>query len=419
MQTRLNAIQVATLLVSASYGIGFLFGSGELALHWGMAGSIYAVVTTLGIAVLALISTKLWSNRLQIWEVLGEAYGNRVSKLVALLSLIWMGGILAAQIHGGVAVVKLMGLSNGSAFALMLSLIFLASCMNLHLASKVFAACLLGSSLVLLYALFALDGVPILIQAIPTFVADLDQIPTVRLWVIVLAIAPLVVTGADYQQFAMEAKSPRDAVLGALLAAVFLFLFGFFPAAVVLAYQQHGEAFPPLSETGNQAIPYILSMVSRRLAAGYGWVVLAGLLVAALGSAAAIVRAMSSAALSAIGAHRKSNGVNLAIVLLGGLIAARGQAIIDTMVALNIVYLGAIGVVYAALFTPWRISAAVAWKSMMGGFLASMIVYILGWMDVLTMDSDLASLLAGLFTSVTVAIGFSYFGVTLPSDTTS
>jgi len=45
MRSGLGYLQIATLLVSASYGIGFLFGSGELAVSQGMVGSLYAWVT--------------------------------------------------------------------------------------------------------------------------------------------------------------------------------------------------------------------------------------------------------------------------------------------------------------------------------------------------------------------------------------
>jgi SSS family solute:Na+ symporter len=175
--TPLTAWQVATLLVSASYGIGFLFGSGEVAMHWGMAGSIYAMVTALGIAALAFAAPKIWRCGLQIWQVLGAAYGASVRKLVALLSVVWMSGVLAAQIHGGVAVVKLMGLPALPAYALMLAMIFLASRMHLALAAKVFAMCLAASSLLLLYAVFSVDGMPVLLKAVPTFAADLHRKP--------------------------------------------------------------------------------------------------------------------------------------------------------------------------------------------------------------------------------------------------
>lgn len=400
MNSRLSSLQVATLLVSASYGIGFLFGSGEIALQWGMAGSVYAIVTAVGIALLALTAPRLWRSGLQIWDVLGAAYGPKGSKLVALLSVVWMSGVLAAQIHGGVAVVKLMGLSTVPAYALMLGLIFVTSRMDLGLASKVFAICLAASSLLLLYALFSLNGIPVLLHAVPSFADDLQRVPPVRLWVIVLAIAPLVVTGADYQQFVMAAKGPRAAVLGCLMAAGFLLLLGFLPASVVLAYESGRDMGWPAS--GNQIMPFIMALVAQRLAPGYEWIVLAGLLAAALGSAAAIVRAMSSAVLGAIGPQRRLSIVNLAVVSVGGLIASRGQAIIDTMVALNIVYLGAIGVVFVALFMPWRISPQAAWSAMLAGFYASLIGYVLGWAGLTSVDADLLSLVTGLLVSFLV-----------------
>lgn len=49
----LKTVQVATLLVSTSCGTGFLLGTGELALHGGMAGCLYAIATALGLVGLA------------------------------------------------------------------------------------------------------------------------------------------------------------------------------------------------------------------------------------------------------------------------------------------------------------------------------------------------------------------------------
>jgi solute:Na+ symporter, SSS family len=398
--TNLSAWQVATLLVSTSYGIGFLFGSGEVALRWGMAGSIYAVITALGIAVLAFVAPKVWRNGMQIWQMLGAAYGAKVSRLVALLSVVWMSGVLAAQIHGGVAVMQLMGASRMPAYALMLILIFAASRMKLEMAAKVFAVCLMASSLALIHALFSIDGLPVLRSAVPSFANDLQLIPTDRLWAIALAVAPLVVTGADYQQFVIAARTPRAAVLGCLMAAGFLFLFGFVPAAIVLAYENVSAAAHPAY--GNQIIPFIMSELFQRLASGYGWAMLIGLLTAALGSAAAIVRAMSAATLSAVDYKHQSDGTNLVMILLGGLIASRGQAIIDTMVALNMVYLGAIGVVLVALLVRWKVSAQSAWLAMLAGFIASLLGYVYGWAGLTTLDTDLFSLVAGLLASLLV-----------------
>ena len=106
----LNALQVAALLVSASYGIGFLFGSGEMALSHGMAGGLYGVATGAGMIVMAFIAARLWRVGLPVWDLFGQQYGNGTRRVIALLSLVWMAGVLAAQIQGGLALVGLAGM---------------------------------------------------------------------------------------------------------------------------------------------------------------------------------------------------------------------------------------------------------------------------------------------------------------------
>src|SRR5438094_10197620 len=82
-QRDLGAVHVAALLVSASYGVAFLLGSGEMAVHAGLAGSLYAIVTSLGMLALGLAAPTLWRGRELIWDVFGERYGPAVRKLVA------------------------------------------------------------------------------------------------------------------------------------------------------------------------------------------------------------------------------------------------------------------------------------------------------------------------------------------------
>jgi SSS family solute:Na+ symporter len=84
---RPGAIHVAALLVSASCGIAFLLGSGEMAAHSGMAGSLYAIVTAVGMFALALIARRLWHGGVPIWDILGDQYGPVVRRAVAVLSV--------------------------------------------------------------------------------------------------------------------------------------------------------------------------------------------------------------------------------------------------------------------------------------------------------------------------------------------
>ena len=87
MTTRvLGARQVAALLVSASYGIGFLFGSGEMALSQGMAGGLYGVATALGMFALATFAGRLWKLGVPVWELFGQAFGQRIQRAVATVT---------------------------------------------------------------------------------------------------------------------------------------------------------------------------------------------------------------------------------------------------------------------------------------------------------------------------------------------
>src|SRR5690349_990608 len=116
MDRTLGTFQVAALLVSASYGIGFLFGSGEMALAHGMAGSLYGVATAAGMLLLTLVAARVWHGGTAIWDLFGQACGPAMKNVVALLSIVWMAGVLAAQIHGGVAIMRLLGLDEWLAF---------------------------------------------------------------------------------------------------------------------------------------------------------------------------------------------------------------------------------------------------------------------------------------------------------------
>ena len=84
----LGSLQIAALLVSASYGICFLFGSVELAVQHGMAGGVYGIATALGMLLLAVFARYLWAADIPIWDLFGRAYGPSVQRAVALLSLV-------------------------------------------------------------------------------------------------------------------------------------------------------------------------------------------------------------------------------------------------------------------------------------------------------------------------------------------
>lgn len=399
----LGSLQVAALLVSASYGIGFLFGSGELAIGHGMAGSVYGVATAVGMLVLAGLAHRLWAAGVPVWGLFGRAYGPRMQSAVALLSLIWMAGVLAAQIQGAAAVIHLLGLTGLPGYVLALALIFGASRLDLRFASGVFALCLLASALVLGYALVVTEGLGLYVRAVPTFVQDLATFSPARLMAMTLAVGLLVCTGADYHQFVLAARRPSAAVIGCVLAGLALILIGFLPPAVVVTMQQAG------SFTGGadarQVVPLLLARVAATIGPGADKLMLIALSAAALGSGAAILRAMTSALASAAPRRPSAThpGLALLALALGAVVAGRGQGIVDTMVSVNVVYIASIAVCFAALLRGASMTPLHAGAIMAAGFSASLAVYLAGWAGWLAEDADIVSLACGLGASMMMA----------------
>jgi SSS family solute:Na+ symporter len=416
-ERNLNAVQVGALLVSASYGIGFLFGSGEMALSHGMGGSIYGLATALGMLLLALFAARLWRAGVPIWDMFGKAYGSRVKNSVALLSVVWMAGVLAAQIHGGVAVVRLLGLGEVPAYALVLACIYGASKLNLRLASTVFSFFLLASALVLVYALISGSGGAIYLTSPSRLLAD---VPTFRLGTlisIVIAVVALVCTGADYHQFVFAARRPAVGAWGCLLAGVCLVAVSFLPASVVIALKENGTLVG--LRDAKQVIPFALLHEASQFGAVVGSVLLLGLSAAALGSGAAIVRAMTSALHCATEGLSTATTPRLTLLALaiGGALAARGEGIIETMVSVNVIYIGSIAVTFVALLLGRTLSSTQAGSVMVAGFAGSFAVYLASLMGLSFRDGDLASLIVGVAASGVLYLGHAAFN-SRPKQTT-
>ncbi|WP_395065401.1 sodium:solute symporter [Paraburkholderia silvatlantica] len=390
---RPGAIRVAALLVSASCGIAFLLGSGEMAVRSGMAGSLYAIVTAFGMLALALIAQKLWLAGKPIWESLGNQYGQTVRRTVAILSVTWMSGVLAAQIHGSVAVLSTAGITRyhsvqGTAAAL---LVF--SSVDLGVAALFFAVSLLATNLILLHALVTSGGLPIYLHAWPSFVGAIQAASPVETATVVVTIGFLVVTGSDYQQFVIAARRPLDALLGCILAGVFLLVVGFLPAATIVAVL-HGGRLSNLTDYAS-AIPLIMLHASGRA----GPICLGVIVLAALGSGTALTRAMSSALMDLHPVtSRHAIACRLVIVATCSAIAIDGQPIVATITSLNMIYISAVGILYVLTQTNRQVQQGCASSMMICGAVASLITTVFFWTHIVDVP-DCAPLATGLFAS--------------------
>ncbi|PQV44163.1 sodium:solute symporter [Paraburkholderia sp. BL21I4N1] len=402
LQRNLGAVHVAALLVSASYGVAFLLGSGEMAVHAGMAGSLYAIVTALGMLALALAAPTLWRGRELIWDVLGERYGPAVRKLVALLSLVWMAGVLAAQIHGGIAVLVATGLPATHALAVIAAALLVMSSVELGMAATLFACCLLATNIALVHALVGSNGLTVYLHAWPSFIQETRAAPRAQTLMTIAAVGFLVITGSDYHQFVVAARRPRDAWLGCVLASVFLVVTGFLPAAIVVA-ALHAGKLSGLTDTAS-AIPWIMLQTSGAM----GSVCIGVILLSALGSGTAITRAMSSAleGLHA-GDGRYGYASRLLIVAIGCAIATDGQAIVSTIVSLNIVYVAAVGLLFVLHERRRQVAPRCASAMLLSGAIVSLLVSAMNWTDIGNLPGWLP-LPAGLFASACVPVTWQF-----------
>ena len=391
----LGALQVAALLVSASYGIGFLFGSGEYALRYGMAGAIYGVATGLGMIAMAVFAGRLWLAGRAVWDLLGDRSGDRVRRLVALLSIVWMAGVLAAQIHGAVAVVRLLGAGPVAAHAVAVVLIFAASRFELRAASLVFAGCLAASALVLLYALVSSGGVELYADSLPAFAHALPSLGVAQAFTIAIGVGLLVCTGADYHQFVLAARGPGTAVRGCLLAGAGLLLLAFLPPAVVLAAVQ--PSWPGVADA-KQVVPQALSLAAAELAAAAGPVMLGVLGMAALGSGAAVLRAMASALEAARPRRAPTSPIVLAAIpmAVATSLTATGLPIVDTMVSVNVVYIASVGVSLFGLLRGKDGDPVDETWSIAAGFVGAVAAFVPTWAGWSIPNVELIALLVGL-----------------------
>lgn len=397
MTTRtLGALQVAALLVSASYGIGFLFGSGEYALRYGMAGAIYGVATGLGMIAMATFAGRLWLAGRAVWDLLGDRSGDRVRRLVAVLSIVWMAGVLAAQIHGAVAVVTLLGAGPVEAHAVAIALIFAASRFELRAASLVFAGCLAASAAVLLYALVRSGGVELFAHSLPALAQDLPSLGVAQAFTIAIGVGLLVCTGADYHQFVLAARGPGAAVRGCLLAGTGLLLLAFLPPAVVLSAA--AQASWPGVADAKQVVPQALSLAAGEIAAAAGPVMLGVLGMAALGSGAAVLRAMVCALEAARPRRASASPIVLAAIAMAvaAALTATGLPIVDTMVSVNVVYIASVGVSLFGLLRGKDGDPVDETWSIAAGFIGAVAAFVPTWAGLPVRNVELIALLVGL-----------------------
>lgn len=342
-------------------------------------GCFYAIAGALGLVALAACARGLSITRQSIWTKLDQIYGTSVGRAVALLSLVWMTGVLAAQIRGGTAILSLAGIDPTSALLLVDGLLLCFSTLRLPWLAAGFAICMLACNAVLVRTLFLTDGLDVWLRAPVQFLDGLQGATLDHTGFTAASVVLMVICGADYQQFVLAARTPAMARNGCLLAAGFVFLIGFLPASAVIAaspvwHLQH--LADPV-----QVIPVVLiHTLSGHSASTARTLIIVILLITALGAGCSILRAMTDATAS-LGPRSSARPIwsRVLPIALGTIVAIHGQSLVDMMVDLNMVYITAVGPLLVLTLLNRRISNRTASASLTIGGGIAIVIYLARW----------------------------------------
>ncbi|MGL6156315.1 MAG: hypothetical protein ACRC1O_06860, partial [Ralstonia mannitolilytica] len=352
---------VAILLVSASYGIGFVFGTGELARTVGMASSLYAAATGIGMLFLAVAAGTFWRLGTPIWGLF-RGKNAALESGVALLSSVWLLGIFSVQLQGAAAVLGLnFGLTPVWQYAIAGLLVWGLGRLRPGRLGAVFSVFLAAASASLVVVIVLNNGIGLYGRSLALLATDAARYLSVSdIGVTMLSTIALVVLGADYQQFVILARSRRAAVLGCVLAGVLVMLISTLPSTAVLAAMQAGHL--PDGLAAKETIPFLVVEPFGGSHTGVGKGILCALLLAALGSGAAVAMAAAHAMRQALSWHRAPDGVVSLAVVLGGIgIAQIGTSMVGLIVSINTLFLTTVAVPLVATLLGYGGGRSTAW----------------------------------------------------------
>lgn len=347
---KLDTFSLAALLVSAHYGLGFLFGTAEKAVTFGLAGSLYAVSISLGTIAALGLAKFYWTQVEQIWTLLGNRYGNLVKVIVGLLIWSSLLGIEAVQIISGAFVLKVLGIPVLPGMVGLAIVFTIISLLKVEEASWIFQALLALNFLALLYALWVLHGLPDYLRSPLEFIPSVALVNPPDLVGISLSTTLLVLIDMKCQQFIVQTKNIRNVYIGSVLAAILLLWLALLPSVVVIAAQRAGIL--PVGIDGKEIIPFILLWIGGGTDNPLGVALMISLLVPALGVGSSVLRVQDKTILDfGILPATRINQVLIAVAnaLLALAIALKDSgSLVSLIVSFYAVYLSAVLVPFIA-----------------------------------------------------------------------
>ncbi|MEE8526166.1 MAG: sodium:solute symporter family protein [Thermoanaerobaculia bacterium] len=296
---KLGLVLCSAAMAATHFGGGALMGGAAWGFEHGLSGAWYGISTGLGLVLLAWFTAGKF-RALALYTVpdfLARRYGgNTVRVIGALLSLVALTGILAAQVNAARGAFAILGVEGPEA-AVLATLVFVAytAIGGLWAAtiSDLVQIVIAGVGIVIAAAVVwshasKLGGLAEVLAAKDVgegYLSLTGAGPELILW-LVLPTVMYTLIGQDFYQRLFAARDAGVARRSALLGGIFLIVISFFPTLVGIG----ARAFSDI-EDRTMAVPWVLQNLFDPLIAG---VILAAILAAIMSSADSLLTAATS-----------------------------------------------------------------------------------------------------------------------------
>lgn len=296
---RLGVVLCAAAMAATHFGGGALMGGASQGFEHGISGAWYGISTGVGLLFLALLTAGRF-RELGLYTVpdyLAKRYGGTVVRpLSALLSLVALIGILAAQVNAARGAFSIIGLEGPEA-AVVATLVFIvytaigglwAATISDVVQIAIAGVGIVIAGFVVIHRASELGGLEAVLEGKGTG-EEYFQItgtgPSLILWLLIPTVMYTLI-GQDFYQRLFAARDATVARRAALLGGVFLIAISFFPAVV-------GMGARGLSEVtdSTQSVAWVLQNLFSPVLGG---VILAAILAAIMSSADSLLTAATA-----------------------------------------------------------------------------------------------------------------------------
>jgi len=296
---------------------------------------------SLGLICLAFFVPFYWRKKYPIWTLFDNEFGKQVRDITMLLSWIWMTGVIASQVIGASYILNIINLPIEFSILITIFLITLISLLPIDKMARLLTLLLITSTFVLIFGILKFSSLNELFYVFKNVPREiLNQNPLTNIGIIIPTIL-ITVLGMDFNQFIVQGKTIKKAMLGTLIAGIILFFISFIPVLIVFTATKNNIVLSNID--GKQIIPYILMSIGTILGSKLlGNILVFSLLTLSIGSGSALTK-ISVNTFSSFKfipkAFRNKKNVTMLNILVILFLAITGKTIISLIVCFYIIYI--------------------------------------------------------------------------------